>query len=300
MEYPLFTIIMSTYNRKDLLPQAIQSVLGQTFCDFELLVIDNGSTDGTSEVVQRMRDSRLKYILNPRPTKSCDAPRNLGIHLARGPLISFIDDDERWYPQRLEKVKMVFEENPEIFVVCHNEIIRIDGKIKEIWKGGPKAYNIYETLLYERPCLLAGATTIKAEFLRKLGGFVLKKEYDAAADYDLWLRLAKEDVKIHFLDEILAEYLITGRNWSILDPAFGSRVAFLIKEHILNYEKRPIYLISKRGMWRLFQLYFVAGRSFMRAGQYINAFKYYLRAFSFIIIRPTLTNNILSRLKASL
>lgn len=299
MRAPLFTVIMTTYNRRDLIPQAIQSVLNQTFKDYELLVIDNGSTDGTEEVVQEIRDPRLKYIRNPNPTTSCEAPRNLGIQMARGSLISFLDDDEQWYPERLEKVKRAFEENGDISVVCHNQNIRVNDKIDGQWRAGASEGDIFETLLYERTCLVAGATTIKTECLRELGGFVLRKEYDAASDYDLWLRLARKNVKIHFIDEFLGEFSITGRNLSIVDPAFGARVAFLIKEHILEYEKKPIFLISKKGMLRLFQLYFIAGRSFIKAGHYKNALSYYLRAVFFIIVRPSLIFNLFSKLTAS-
>ena len=99
-----FTVIITTFNRENLLPRAIQSVRSQTFSDFELLVIDNGSTDHTKEVVQSIKDNRIKYVFNTNPSQSCDAPRNLGIQLARGNLISFLDDDDIWYPQKLKKV----------------------------------------------------------------------------------------------------------------------------------------------------------------------------------------------------
>lgn len=297
MDGPLFTVIMTTYNRKDLLPRAIQSVLDQTVKDFELLVIDNGSTDGTAEVVQRIKDPRLRYIRNPNPTKSCDAPRNFGIQMANGSLISFLDDDEMWYPERLEEVKKAFDVNSDVSVVCHNQNIRVNGKIDRQWRTGVPRGDIFETLLYDWPCLVAGATTIKTELVRELGGFVLRKEYDAAADYDFWLRLARKDVKIHFIDEFLGEFSITGRNLSIVDPAFGARVAFLIREHIYEYEKKPIFLISKKGMWRLCKLYLIAGRSFMKAGQYINSLLYCLKALFFIIVRPSLVVNIFSELK---
>lgn len=297
MEGPLFTIILTTFNRKDLLPRAIHSVLNQTFKDFEFLVIDNGSTDGTEEVVQAIKDSRLIFLRNSDPTKSCDAPRNLGIQLARGRLICFLDDDEMWYPERLENVRKVFAEDHDVCVVCHNQNIRVNGKINGQWKCGAPTGKIFDTLLYERTCLVPGATTIKAELLRELGGFILRKEYDAAADYDLWLRMAKQGVKMHFIDEALGEFSITGRNLSIVDPSFGGRVAFLIEEHILWHEKKPIFLISKKGMYRLFQLYFIAGRSLMKAGRYFKALLYYLKAIFFIVIRPTLVINIFARLK---
>lgn len=288
MNSPIFTIIISTYNRRDLVPRTIQSVLNQTFTDFELLVIDNGSTDDTCFVVQQFKDRRIQYIPYPNPTASCDAPRNYGICRAKGCLISFLDDDDIWYPERLEIVKNTFDENPDVSAVCHNENRRVNNRIDKVMKYGPCSENIFETLLYERNCLSPSATTIKAGVLRKLRGFNLRSEFESASDYDLWLRMAKRGENIHFIDKPLGEFCLTGDNWSIVNPAFESRVAYLIKEHITNYEKKDIYQISKRGSWRLFQLYCISARSFLKAGNYKNAVKYYYISLMFIIMKPAL------------
>lgn len=292
MKNPVFTIIISTYNRKELLARAIQSVLNQTFKDFELLVIDNGSTDGTRFAVEKIEDSRLKYIINPEPTNSCDAPRNLGIGLAKGSLVSFLDDDDIWYPERLEKVKKAFDEDTDAGAVCHNENRRVDGKITGLLKYGPWGEDIYERLLYDRNCLSSCATTIKLDLLRRLNGFDLRKEFDAAADYDLWLRMTAEKVKIHFIEEPLGEFTVTGSNWSSADPAFQLRLAFLIREHILRYEKKPLLRISARGMRRLSKLYSIAGYFLLKAGRYGDALKCFYQAMLFIIVIPKLMQRI--------
>lgn len=297
MNIPAFTVIIATHNRKDLLRRAVSSVLTQTCKDFELLVIDNGSTDGTRSAVEKINDGRLKYIPNPEPTASCDAPRNLGIKLAKGRLIAFLDDDDIWYPERLEKVKKVFDENPEAAAVCHNENRRVGGKIDKMFKYGPRGNDIHERLLYDRNCLSSCATTLKAEALRQLDGFNLRKEFDAAADYDLWLRMTAKGFKIYFIDEPLGEFTVTGSNWSSRDPAFQSRLAFLIREHITDYEKKPLFKISERGMWRLFKLYAIAGRAFLLAGRYWDALKWFSRAMLFVIMRPQLAIRLVAEIK---
>lgn len=293
---PLFTVIIATYNRKHLLPGAIASVLNQTFGDFELLVIDNGSTDGTEDVVQGIKDSRLKYIRNPNPTNSCEGPRNLGIQLAKGSFISFLDDDDRWYPDKLEKTKRIFGEHPDISLVGHDQNMVVRGKKDGVLKCGADGGSLFETLLYERNCIYASATTIKAETLREFNGFSLRKEFYAAADIDLWLRLAKANVKMYFLNEPFGECLITGDNGSIDNPTFGARLTFLITEHILNYEKKPIFLISKKGMWRLFQLNYFSARSLLRGSKFGKALRHFLNAGLFLLIRPTLSFNLCSKL----
>lgn len=247
MQNPLFTVILATYNNRDLLPRAVQSALNQTFPDFELLVIDDGSTDDTRFVVERIKDPRIKYALNTAPSTSCDPPRNLGIQMARGAFVSFLDEDDLWYPRRLEKVKKAFDEHPEVSAVCHSENRRLNGRLTGVNRYGPWTDNFYEILIYERNCLSPVATTIKADLLRELNGFVLRKEFVGAADYDLWLRMAGKKAKIHFIEEPLGEFSVTGNNLSTVDPAFESKVAFLLREHILNYEQKPIFGFQKEG-----------------------------------------------------
>lgn len=296
MPGPTFTVITTTYNRRDLLPRAMKSVLGQTFRDLEYLVIDNGSTDDTAAVVGSIKDARVRYILNPAPTRSCDAPRNLGIRMAAGEFVSFLDDDDLWYGTKLEKTLKAFRDHPAVSVVCHYQNKRVGEKIEGVLKCGPSAGTVFETLLYERSCLIPSATTIRTGLLREFDGFRLAKEFDGAADYDLWLRMAGKDVPMHFIEEPLGEFTASGINWSVADPAFQARYARLVREHIVRHENRPEALLSGKGMARLFQLYAVAGNSFLKAGQYLTASKYYSKAALFVIIKPFLIADIYRKL----
>ena len=288
MTAPLFSVIIATYNRQELLPRAIDSVLRQTFRDFELIIVDNGSTDNTRMVARRENAPHVRYVLNPRPTKSCDAPRNLGIQMAKGKLVSFLDDDDIWYPDRLETVKRAFDAYPDVSAICHNENRNVNGRVEGILRTGPWGDDIYGRLLYEENCLSPSGTTVKADVLRSLNGFSLKKEFFSAADYDLWLRMAGLGHKIHFIREPLGESVVTGYNWSIRNPAISENVAFLVQTHILKHEKRPLMLISKKGMRRIFQLYAIAGRSYLRTGHLLKALKCFNKAAVLMIRRPVL------------
>lgn len=296
MPNPTFTVITTTYNRRDLLPRAIKSVLDQTFKDFEYLIIDNGSKDDTAAVVNGIKDSRLQFIVNPAPTRSCDAPRNLGIRMAAGEFISFLDDDDLWYPAKLEKTLKAFKDDPAVSVVCHYQNKRVGEKIEGVLRCGPSAGTVFETLLYDRSCLIPSATTIRTGLLRGFNGFRLAKEFDGAADYDLWLRMAEKDIPMYFIKEPLGEFTASGVNWSVADPAFQARYAALVREHIMRYENRPEAMLSRKAMTRLFQLYAVAGNSFLKAGRYAAASKYYSKAALFVIMKPSLFSNIYSKL----
>ena len=101
--HPAVSIVVPTYNREKLLPISVESVLRQTFADWELLIIDDRSTDGTRAVVEdyARRDPRIKYHLNRR-TKGPSGARNQGIDLAAGDFVAFLDSDDAWEPHHLQ------------------------------------------------------------------------------------------------------------------------------------------------------------------------------------------------------
>lgn len=288
MQNPVFTVIISTYNRSELLKRAIRSVLSQSFDDFELLVIDNGSTDNTHLTVGEFQDKRIKYILNPRPTSSCDGPRNLGIDMARGSLISFLDDDDRWHPEKLKKSKEAFDAHPEAHATCHYENRINFGKLSGcIMHDLSPGESLLETLLYEKNCLSPCAITIRTEVLKELKGFDLRKDFSAAADYDMWLRMAKWGAKVHFIKEALGEFFFTGDNGCVIDPDFNARVAYIVEYHMLRYEGKKLFQLSKQGARRIIRMYLTAAISLLEGKRFIRAIKYFIKVALFLMLRPS-------------
>jgi glycosyltransferase involved in cell wall biosynthesis len=100
--FPVFSVIIPTYNRANILPRAIHSVLKQTYGDFELIIVDDGSQDNTEHVVNLFNDDRIKYIKQP-VNKGQNASLNNGLSLAKGKYIAFLDSDDEWLPDMLEK-----------------------------------------------------------------------------------------------------------------------------------------------------------------------------------------------------
>ena len=101
MNNPFFTVVIPTHNRSLLLKRAVESVLSQTFEDFELIVIDDHSTDDTASVVKSFTDHRMRYLTNQRTKGACGA-RNTGIFSAKGKWVAFLDDDDVWLPEKLK------------------------------------------------------------------------------------------------------------------------------------------------------------------------------------------------------
>lgn len=270
---PKVSIIMPTYNRAGILPTAIKSVLSQSYQDWELLVVDNGSTDNTRSVVESIPDSRVHYIFNEHPTGSPAAPRNLGIMRAKGEYIAFLDDDDIWYPEKLSRSVRALLDSPEAILVCHARNIVQNGRIVEQKFYGPWTENMLERLLYEGNFLSLGGMTVKTDIIRQIGGFDLRKEYYGCEDYDLCIRLAYLRKPFLFIDSILDEFRITGFNESLRDPYHPVRVAGLVRDHLIQYEGSS--KLSSRGRERLALAHFQAGRSLHRARKVSDALKQY-------------------------
>jgi len=183
---PFFSVIIPTYNRKDFLSIAIDSVLQQTFDDFELLIVDDGSGDGTRKLIKGITDNRLRYVRQQH--KGVSAARNKGIRQARGKFICFLDSDDRFRRQKLEITHQYIKTYPRCKIFHTEELWYRSGKIlpqKKYHKKPEK--NIFENAL--RICCISISTAaIHRNVFAKAGLFDVK--LPACEDYDFWLRVA--------------------------------------------------------------------------------------------------------------
>lgn len=121
-ERPTVSVILPTYNRAHLLERAIQSVLDQTYPDFEIIVVDDASIDNTVNIIKGIINERIRYIRHEK-NKGAAAARNTGIKLAKGKYIAFQDSDDEWLRDKLEKQIKIFETvSPEVGVVYTSDI----------------------------------------------------------------------------------------------------------------------------------------------------------------------------------
>jgi glycosyltransferase involved in cell wall biosynthesis len=191
------SVIIPTYNRCAMLLEAIDSVLAQSVTAIELIVIDDGSTDGTSEHLMRLgKTIRIERIEHGGPA----AARNRGVALARAPLIAFLDSDDLWAPTKLERQLAFMRENPGCAISQTDEIwIRNGRRVNPGMRHRKRAGDIFIDSL--RTCLIStSATMMRTDLFRSLGGF--DEIMLAAEDYDLWLRILI-DHEAGLLDEPL-------------------------------------------------------------------------------------------------
>ena len=102
------SIVIPTYNRVDFLPKAIQSVLNQTYRNWEMIIVDDGSTDNTEEIVKGYKESRIQYIVH-KYNLGLSAARNTGIKKSRGEYIAFLDSDDEWFPEKISCQMNIFQ-----------------------------------------------------------------------------------------------------------------------------------------------------------------------------------------------
>ena len=187
---PLVSIIIPTYNRADFLSEAIRSVLAQTFTGYELIVVDDGSTDGTVAMVRGIADPRVSVLSLPH----CGSPgraRNAGIARARGRYVAFLDSDNLWEPTKLEDQLAALSAHPECRW-CHTGLQCIDeaGAPHPRWPLPRPASEgwMLEPLLRRRDGVNTSSVLAESTLLREVGGF--DETFVWGEDYDLWVRLA--------------------------------------------------------------------------------------------------------------
>jgi glycosyltransferase involved in cell wall biosynthesis len=214
MKKPNVSVLIPAYNHERYVGEAIQSVLDQTYQEFELIIINDGSTDSTETEILKFKDDRIHYY--SQENQGLSATLNRGIELARGEYFNFLPSDDAFFPEKLEVQLKVFEETPGLGVVfSYPRLVDADGR--EI-KDDPAAqwpivpYETKEEIfpaLFERNFLSAPTALIRMDCFKKVGLFDESLKY--AQDYDLWMRILKYyDTRL--LRQPLVKYRWHGKN----------------------------------------------------------------------------------------
>ena len=191
---PLISVIIPTYNRGWIIKEAIDSVLAQDYVNFELIVVDDGSTDDTHDILNSYQSNFLVLRQN---NKGVSAARNRGLAAASGRFIAFLDSDDTWLPQKLSRQVDFFQSNPDA-LICQTEEIWIRNNVRVNPKKRHKKPSgmIFEPSL--SLCLVSpSAVMIKKNLFEEVGFF--DETLPACEDYDLWLRVGCRH-PVHLID----------------------------------------------------------------------------------------------------
>lgn len=196
---PLVSVILPTYNRAHLIKKSIQSVLQQTFKDFELLVVDDGSADDTESVVHNLSDPRIKYI-KCIENKGVSSARNIGIKNAQGEYIALQDSDTEWYPNKLEMHMEAFKTvSPDVGVV-YTGLYRFSKNGKKVYY--PTNHTLPGGDIHSELLLKAGIWTVAVVIKKECFNIVdvFDETMPCVEDWELFIRLSKE-FKFRYIDK---------------------------------------------------------------------------------------------------
>lgn len=257
---PTVSVVMATYNRAELVGETIESILNQTFSDLELIVVSDGSTDDTENVVLSFDDQRIRFY--KQPNSGCPAaPRNTGIKVARGKYIAFCDDDDLWLPEKLERQLDCFDEGiSAVATDCTSfgEVAYLGKSLR--FATGERWHDFdYREILMQLNPVVSSSVVARRDQLLELGGFDESADLRFIEDWELWLRLSRKGA-IRILNQPLLSYRMchkVGRD----DRNVALRTLMIVEKHELSG-----FLDGATARKARANCFILIGRAFLEAG----------------------------------
>ena len=210
----LISIAMPSYNHSNYISRAINSVLDQTYTNWELFIIDNNSTDGTDKVIDKFSDSRIKVIKIDNKG-SIGVSRNKALELSNGKWLAFIDSDDWWNKEKLLQCSKLFDNNIDLIYHDMNIYFEISGnstehKIKSRKLKPPVIFD----LIKNGNTIATSSVIVRTQILRKINGMSEDPNLIAIGDYHTWLKIAMISDKFEYLPYSLGTYRVHNHNVS--------------------------------------------------------------------------------------
>ena len=248
---PHVSIILPTFNRSKSILRSINSVLNQTYKDFELIIIDDASTDNSEDIIKKIPDPRLRYIRHEKNLGG-SAARNTGIKAAEADFIAFQDSDDEWLPEKLANQMKVFEKASLSVGVVYTGFWRIEGEQKRYIPGPSQKVrdgHIHQELL-KGNFVTTQAAVVRKECFKKTGLF--DEQLPRLQDWELFIRISKY-YKFVFIDEPLVISFFTPESISSKEHSLLQACEIILEKHIDELTNHKTILSSHQ--------YFIADRS---------------------------------------
>ena len=224
---PIITVLIPTYNCEQYIQEAVQSILDQTYTNFECIIIDDCSTDGTVDIIKTFNDPRINLIIKPKNSGYTNS-LNYGLTIAKGKYIARMDGDDISLPNRFEKQIEVLEQDKDI-IVCGSIFRIIDS---ETIITAPEKHEDIKLALLKDSCIGHPTAMIRKSVLDKHQIFY-DTNFEPAEDYDLWVKLSKLG-KLHNLQEVLFLYRVHDNQVSITKKEIQRKSASLSRFNMLS------------------------------------------------------------------
>lgn len=236
---PLVSIIMPCYNMENFLEESILSVLKQSYKNYELIIVDNGSSDGTLDIIYKYLDENI-ILLEVNKNKGVVGSRNEGVRKAKGKYIAFLDSDDIWYPEKLSKQILFMEKNDLAISCTEYNIVCEQGKYLYKFKIKEDIIDYSKNLKFNH----LGCSTVIYN-VEKLGKVFFFKKAVYKEDYGLWQKIMKKGIGTHVYKEALVDYRL--RRGSISSNKFKmakEQWKYYIRIEKLNILKTGYYFTN--------------------------------------------------------
>ncbi len=276
---PLVSVIVTTFNRKEMLKETILSILNQTYSNFELIVVDNFSDYDFFNFIKSFEDSRLKPFQN-KNNGIIAINRNFGLKLCKGDFIAFCDDDDLWYPNNLQSKIDLFIDDHSIGMITSkesiiNELGENNGKTTHKWII--KDHFITFKDLFFKNTASTSAAIIRKKCLNEIGYFNESINLNTVEDFDYWLRIAKK-FKIFYLNKILGACRVHSKNVSYIDDTQRLNHYLLIKNLLLEKNKK-ISLFYSDAKYHIVKLKIKLILFYLKQGRLSDSLKWFTKLF---------------------
>lgn len=202
---PKVSVIIPAYNCEKFISITIDSVLSQTYADFELIVVDDGSTDNTGSIINSINDRRVRYYYQPNSGLPAKA-RNAGVKFSKGEYIALLDADDIWMPEKIERQMAILELDPKIALISTNAFLILENtKTRTPFVEDVKTGYFNNRNFFPRNKVVLSSALINKSVYYKVGGFRELLDLKAIEDYDLWLRIYSSH-PCYYLDDHLVYY----------------------------------------------------------------------------------------------
>lgn len=224
------SIITPTYNSSKFIKRTIQSVIDQSYTDWEYLIVDDGSTDNTVELINEYikKETRIKFFKTQENSGGPALPKNIGIKNATGEYVAFLDHDDEWYIEKLQKQLDIFNSNKNSklgIVACYvnikdNDTNKLISKRNNYYRG-----NIIKELTNNNFLFTSSCVMTKLSILKEAGPF--DSTFKVIEDWDMWIRISELGYDFDFVPEYLLNYLVHSKNIYFGNKNFNGENEFI-------------------------------------------------------------------------
>jgi glycosyltransferase involved in cell wall biosynthesis len=277
---PEVSVIMPAHNAAATIAESMESILRQTYKNWELIIVDDGSTDNTFGVVRKYLDDPRIKLIRCEKNAGMSTARNLGVAKASGEFIAFLDSDDLWMPTKLQKQIEYHKKNPNCRI-SHTDFREFypSGKEKRPWRqffaSKHQKNGVLLPHLYYDNLVATLTVMMRRDIFINLGGF--DTELFGVEDQDLWLKIAKLGYEFGYMSEVLSKYRMSPTGASKDITRYKESVREFLVGRVINDPKVPPAV--KRKAWANYYLAF--GRLYHRRGEHVLAHKYYCASLRF-------------------